>query len=307
MSNDNLFGAPLLLDAFQRDQWIATLTRTWTAQMGARPRRLGDDLDDLSSLFGTGTRPKALRERVHALKPAERDSSELPSAAVLVVDGSPLVTPEGRILLDVLSELQRAGSTVIGREQQVRALQTAVEVRSAWHVKWMLKQFDGSLSASALGAALFLLINRSIGPQRGLLLPKDAIADRELGDVILPLLAQFSKDLNGEIPATAGGVRGHWAFTQISRLLGREVARDTTPLGTVTYVRAGQDNALLDDLASRLQRLETDPHRRRVAVLGFIDGYRRVRGVFAALGQMHEEPTATRRVTARLTDPDPSL
>jgi hypothetical protein len=59
-------------------------------------------------------------------------------------------------------------------------------------------------------------------------------------------------------------------------------------------------------LASRLERT-ADAHRRHVAITDFTIGYRQARGSLAALGQMHEDPTTTRRITGRLLAPGGSL
>jgi hypothetical protein len=116
------------------------------------------------------------------------------------------------------------------------------------------------------------------------------------------LIAAFSKSLGGREPATDAGIRHLWVFTQLSRLLGRDVAREKAKYGTETFVRIGRERHLLDELASRLERT-ADAHRRYIAIRDFTDGYRRVRGPLAALGQMHEDPTTTRRIIDRLLAP----
>lgn len=300
MSTESLFGTPLVIEPMTRDAWIAILFRDWTTQMGRQPGPLVDDLENLASLFGAGASPKAIRDRVHVLPPADDHSHDLPRAASLLIDGCAVVTPEGRIMLDVLLQLQQTASSRIDTGQQVWALSMAAGLRAHWHTTWLRKQFEGSLSASALAAALFLLVNGSVGEPRGLLLPADVNRDRELGAVILPLLAKFSHTLGGREPDLAGGIRQHWAFTQVSRLLGRQVDRKPVPDGTLTYIRVGQDQTLLDELARRLDR--ADPHRRGVAVRELLEGYRRVRGVLAAYGLMHEDPTASRRILDRLAN-----
>lgn len=304
MSIDTLFGVPLVVEANQRDRWIAVLTDCWRAQMGRRPGSLADDIDELAVLFGTGSKPKTIRDKVHAQRSASvAGADELPEPAVVVLDGVALITPEGRILLHVLVRLQRADSVVIEQDLQAFALDAALRARSTWHATWLRKQFEGSLSAPAVGAALLLLVNGSVGTELGLLLPKDADADRQLGAALMPVIAGFSSALGGKESDLSNGVRQHWAFTQISRLLGRQIAREPVPSGTLTYIREGQEKALLEELSRRLENLEPDPHRRREAVIALVDGYREARGALAAVGQSHEEPTATRRIVSRLTDP----
>lgn len=123
-----------------------------------------------------------------------------------------------------------------------------------------------------------------------------------LGAVVLPLIADFSKSLGGNAPPTDAGIRQHWVFTQVSRLLGRDVAREKAENGTAIFIRVGREGNLLDELASRLERT-ADADRRYTAIAGFAAGYRQARGSLAALGQMHEDPTTTRRITNRLLPP----
>lgn len=302
MSLPVLFGAPTRLDPTAQQRWIRLLNRNWLALMGRPPGLLEADLDDMAPLFANGASPKNLKPRVYALPQADTETQQLPRETVLIVDGCALVTPEGRILLDVLLGLQRAGACEIDADRQLFALATSSELRSEWHARWLRNQFESTISAPVLGAALFLLVNGSVGESRALLMPSDSEDDRELGNVVMPLIATFSKSLGGRAPVTDAGIRQHWVFTQLSRLLGRDVARKKTKDGTATYVRIGREGNLLDELASRLERV-ADASRRYTAVTDFTGGYRLARGRLAALGQMHEDPTMTRRITDRLLPP----
>jgi len=299
MNPRTLFDAPTRLDSATRQWWIRLLTKNWLALMGSPPHLLEADLDHMAPLFANGASPKNVKARIYALPEADTETQRLPQEVMLIIDGCALITPEGRILLDVLLDLQRTGEEEIDVDRQLSALATSSSLRSEWHARWLHNQFESPISAPVLGAALFLLINGSVGESRALLLPSDSKRDRELGAVVMPLIAGFSKSLGGHEPVSDAGIRQHWVFTQLSRLLGRDVAREKAKNGTATFVRSGRERNLLDELASRLDRT-ADPHRRYTAIADFIDGYRRARGPLAALGQMHEDPTTTRRITDRL-------
>lgn len=300
--SDTLFGAPLSLDAATVDQWVRILSRSWIALMGDPPSDLEADLAALAPVFASGAKPRVLKDKVYSLSPAKPEDHLLPADALVPIDGGSLITPEGRILLGILMGLQRSARTSIEVSEQVRALQAAVALRTTWQRTWLKNQFEGTLSAPPLGAALFLLINGSIGPDAALTLPSADSDDRQLGQIILPLIASFSETLGGRIPESTGGVRKHWAFSQVSRILGRDVARKTARQGAIMYIRPGRQAPFLDEVASRLARL-ADIHRRREAVTGLVLGYREIRGELAAVEQMHEDPTATRRIVQRVTDP----
>lgn len=291
-----LFGAPTWFPPVECQRWIHLLSRNWVALMGRPTELLEDDLRAMAAVFGTGVSAGTLKDRVYKLPPADDETSRLPGDVAVLLDGGSLITPEGRILLDVLLQLQRTGAQHIDAATQLRALTTAASLRVQWQTTWMHKQFNSSVSPAVLGAAMFTLINGSVGPERALMLAKDKSFDTRLGAIVQPLVAGFSEALGGKQPTPTPGLRGHWAFSQVSRLMGRDVARDTVADGALMYVRPGRRDHLTGEVASRLQRFQ-DPPRVHVAVMDFVEDYRRQRGALAALNQMHEDPTFTRRMT----------
>jgi hypothetical protein len=299
MSESTLFGAPTHMEPTTQQMWIRLLAKNWLALMGYPPRLLEADLEDMAPLFANGTSLKSLKARIYALPEADAETKKLPREVALIVDGCALITPEGRILLDVLQDLQHNGQRDIDVDRQLFALSTATTLRTEWHSRWLRSQFESSISAPVLGAGLFLLVNGSIGKPHALLMPSSNQRDREFGSVVMPLVANFSKALGGRSPATDMGIRQHWVFTQLSRLFGRDVAREKADDGTAIWVRAGRERNLRDELATRLEQT-ADAARRYTAITDFIDNYRQVRGSLAAFGQMYEDPTATRRITERL-------
>lgn len=303
MSAATLFGVPLFLPSDSRDSWSRILIRSWTALMGRGVGNLSHDLELMAPLFATGTKAKALKDRLSALVPADDHTARLPDEVLMTVDGCALITPEGRILLDVLLKLQRIESNVIDTELQISALDASVALRSKWHRTWIRKQFDGPLSAAPLGAAVFLLLNGSTSESRALRMSSDDRRDRELGSIVLPMIAKFSQQLGGRVPDTSSGLQKHWAFTQVSRLLPRYVARERHDADTLMFVRPGQEPALLAELERRLSK--TAPLASRVvAINGLVADYREVRGRLVAINQMFEDPTVTRRLVSRLTGPE---
>jgi hypothetical protein len=303
MTFATLFDSPTRFEPTVLERWARLLTRHWMSLMGRPPADLTDDLNAMTLFFASGASAKTVKARVYDLPQLEVGAAGLPRSLVLPVGGSGLITPEGRILLDLLLELQRTGRFEIDLEQQRRAWATSSQLRSEWHARWLHKQFDSTVSAPVLGAVLFLVVNGSIGEHRALLMPGETERDRELGHVVMPLIAAFSKALGGKAPDTDIGVRQHWVFTQVTRLLGRDVAREKDGGGSLIWVRPERERHLVENLAHRLHKI-ADPARRYTAVHGLVDDYREVRGRLAALGQMHEDPTSTRRTTQQLLAAD---
>lgn len=299
MSLETLFGVSTRIEPAEQAQLVRVLSRNWQALMGRPVHSLSADLEDLSAVFGAGVSPRSLKKYVYALPDADAESLDLPGDVVVILDGCALITPEGRIMLDVLMDMRSTGTHQIDLNTQVRSLNIANQRRAAWQLRWMNRQFHSPVSAPVLGAALFLLVNGSVGREQALFLPQDSDFDRDLGALVIPLVAQFSTALGGKNPSEGIGLRGHWAFSQVSRLMGRDVDRATKTGGAVLFVRPGREQHLLLDLTERLYKLSSQPQIHK-AVITFVEEYRARRGRLAAFGQMHEDPTRTRLITNTL-------
>ena len=293
-----LFGAPLGYEPDTLAKWVAVLEGCWVDLAGRQPAALPGDLELLRPFYSAGANARVLRAKLTAL-PARTPAIDLPAELALEFDGRRLITPEGRVLLDVLVDLQARGAWVVTESQALWAHAAALEARSRWGREWAEKQVVGNLSPAALGAACFLLVNGSIGPKQALRLPADDAEDRLLASAVLPVIGVFGKRLGGEAPAPDTALRSHWVFTQVSRLLPFDVARDRVPGGTAVYVRADRESALIGNLKDRLGRFGASAAD--AALLGLVTEYRDRRGALIALDQSFEEPRHTQAVLASLS------
>jgi hypothetical protein len=298
VSESTLFGAPL---GYSRDGlflWIRGLEEAWSAfAAGRAPADLDADLDRTREVFAHGATGKRLRDAVARL-PAVENPFEFPPEICLNVDGSWLITPEGRILLDVLYQLRRTSSNAIEPPAQIRALSRATELHSTWYEAWASKQLGGPLSPAAIGAAVLILVNGSLDYESAFWLPNDEIARPQLRRTVLDLIGNFSTRLGEERPADSP-LRSHWAFSQTSRVLSRDIERVSGSDGARVFVRPGREQHLLSDLRERLSKHDaTDVQN---AIGGMVAGYLEARGAFVSLGIMHERPNHTRLVVDSLT------
>lgn len=299
MTLNTLFGAPLGYSSDTLNRWVRLLESCWSDFARRTAGELKEDLELLRPLFGTGANAKSLRATLAALPPRDESRLALPAELALAFEDRALITPEGRVLLEVLQRLQHGGENVITEGQVIWAQDAALAVRGAWGRDWANKQLDGNMSPPVLGAACFLLVNGSIGPAHALRLPEDEREDRDLGRLVLPLVASFSETLGGNAPPVDSGLRSHWVFTQVSRLLPLDVRREREIGGTSLYIREDREAALLMNLRARLGRFE--PTAVVTAVTRLVNGYRSVRGSFIALDQSYEDPRHTQRVQRALT------
>ncbi|MFQ1000494.1 hypothetical protein [Modestobacter sp. SSW1-42] len=297
MSASTLFGAPLGFTAASLTEWIEALEGRWSDfAEGARPGDLHRDLAMLRSVFGHGAAGNRLRTTFGKLTEATA-TLELPSEVVLTSDELELITPEGRILLDVLYRLRSQEDYVIDVETRVRSLGLAVETRASWYEMWASKQLAGSLSLSPIAAALLVLINGSIAPADGFYLPDEDVVSPDYEATVLELIGNFSEALGGTRP-TSGALRNHWVFTQATRVLSRDLHRLPTQQGARVQVREGREIHLLADIQHRLARYPRS--NLQSALLQLVDQYGRYRGLFASVGGSHERSSHTRWIVDSL-------
>jgi hypothetical protein len=301
LSAATLFGAPLGYTGDELENWISDLERVWMMFSGTPVATLDEDLDRLGKVF-SGASGRSLRSAFAELPDAGTRVQRLPEQVALQSDGRSLITPEGRILLEVLHRLRAGGLQVIDRDGQLGALTRAVEARGGWYAAWARRQLSGTLSPPVLGAAIFLVVNGSIGRPFAFRMPVDEAADKQLGALVLPIVGGFSVAMGGKSPPTDAGIQSNWVFTQVSRFLTRDVAREGGDFGTDMYVREGRESALLTNLRRRLAKYSGE--QRRYALQELATSYREARGALLAAGVSHEEPVHTRRVLAQLSDED---
>ena len=125
MINETLFGIATRVSSADQQRWIQTLTRSWVDLRGRPPQRLETDLEWMSVIFGAGASPKTVKSLIYALPGASAEAANLPADVILIVDECALITPEGRILLDIITEIQLIGSLDTAFDQQLTAMSIA--------------------------------------------------------------------------------------------------------------------------------------------------------------------------------------
>lgn len=297
MNANTLFGAPLGFTPTGLQEWVDSLTSCWRAYAGQGPQSLSGDLNILKTIYAHGASAAKLRTTFAEL-PDDALQMDLPSEVALSAEGRQLITPEGRILLDVLIRLRRTDDHVIGPDEQVRALALAASTRSSWYEAWAMKQVAGSLSPAPIAAAILVLINGSTTPDRGFYLPDVDAQATEYQETVLRLLGDFSDTLGGKRP-TSAPLQSHWVFTQATRVLSRDLARlNDTSSGSRVYVRPEREKYLLHDLTARLDRYPASTVAR--GLRGLVEGYHQHRGLIAVVSGSYERAANTRMVLASL-------
>ena len=302
MATSTLFGAPLGYSESSLFRWIAALESLWESFAKTSSATVNKDLVLLGRAFNTGIAPKALRPLVAGIGEQDFDAGFLPSEVCLDLDGTFLITPEGRVLLEVLKMLQVRGKWVISPEEQMEAMGLALQYRASSQRDWMERQFGGPISVPAVAAAIFILTNGSIGVEKAFLIPREPHADRDLAAMVSPCIEAFCAEFQVKSPDLSTGLRSSYAFTQLSRRLSKYVSRSKTDSGALIYVRPDLEDELVNDLARRLS--DRDQVKVERALDSFVAAYEVVRGSLLNVEQSYETASHTRRTIRALKDRD---
>jgi hypothetical protein len=302
----SLFGVPQALRRADADQLLTALGALWEQHAGLPPGELDLDLASLEGLFKPTARGATLRKRVVGLGSSLAPSSRFLRPPLVLGSGkAQTITPEGRILFEVLREASEAGSDTVVLEPDAAyaAEHKAYVLYRDWatqRLRDVLGVSEGrdSLRIPSIAAVLLLLVNGSTSPDRALR-RLDEAADRERLDRALArvgLAFWDALDTGNKHDARAFSLYQGYAWTEAARRFPRALSANPW------YVHSDAVDDLLDGLVSELSRpqryISTDLVRRGFKSL--LDAYQREQPVLAGLGMSHYRAAETRRLQERL-------
>jgi hypothetical protein len=306
----DLFGLPLVLSRPRAVDLVADIEAAWAAQHGgAYPVDLASDLKVLAAFFDPLAREATLRRRLDELP---ESLTELPDALALDVGaGRRIVTPEGRVVLELLRELLRdLSSTTVAIETSHLA---AAEATLADFYRGLARRRLDKVRALAAGEAapmlpvaagvvLLLLINRSTSKERALAQSAgDADQRAVIDSAFAPALRAFAETLTGEPfqgrDATGGGLSLYqgYAFTEARRRLGSRLRLEEQRL----WIPEEDEHEVLAFVARDLKR-RGGPDRALAAFDALVENYRATLPRVANLQFAHERPAHTTRIRREL-------
>ncbi len=305
----DLFGVSATLSRSRVAQLVADFEAAWANQYDGRyPLDLMADLKTLTAYFDPLAREATLRRRLEGL-PA--NPIELPDGFALDLGTGRLVlTPEGRVALEVLRGLlERSGSTLMIDSETLAAAHAVL----AHFYRGLTRRRLDKVRALAAGEAspmlpvaaafvLLLLVNRSTSQQRSLT-QSAADADQRalIDDAFAPALRAFAEALTGEKFQVRDGSLGGlslyqgYASTEARRRLGSRLRLED---GRV-WVPEEEEEEVLAFITRELKR-RSDDDRILAAFDALVDSYRATLPTVANLRFAHERPAHTARLRRTL-------
>lgn len=302
----DLFGLARSIDPEESQQISRTLTDAWVAQHGRPPARLDDDLAALAPLE-PGRKPGGVRDLVLGAGRLGSDRRSLPARLVIPVGATrALVTPEGRIVLEVLRIMAAQQRTEVDRALMLFAHEHASQFYSEPQLGWVTGHArGGDVRPTTIAFSLLLLVNGSIGEPRALHVPTESEDERRLAAAVAPVIDAFAEGIGapGLNPAEVRrGMRSLWPITETPSQLVGQVLR--TPRGKASFwIDEQEEDALVRRLGALLAaRSRPRINRTRVddAFAALVRAYADARPALAARRMAFDRRDRTRRIAERL-------
>jgi hypothetical protein len=300
-----LFGLPLVMKGTDAEELLLGLEGLWKRQMGSQPSGLAHDLEALGKIFHPRRREASIRSFVESLDPPPTIRAAYLESP-LIIRPHLLVTPEGRIAIQVLRELERKfneGSVIIAPDFVGASLLVAYEVYKDWslhRIERVLGLHEGKgerVHPAALGVLLWLLVNRSTTRERALnleaLSPDNRARVRAaIGRTIDAFVDALSKSRQAHQPTERFD---DWPLSEARRRVGSALTS-----GDI-YVREELADKVLQTVAAEVSsRASSSKSEALEAFDRLVEAYRRELPTLAPLDIAHESGGESRRLRQRL-------
>jgi hypothetical protein len=265
----------------------------WEAMFDRPPGELAEDLRVLDSFFGAGAN-KGLRERVMSVRPAE-EGPEL-QGLVIAVGDRVLVTPEGRVVLERLSN--HPVSADVAREQE-RVLLEFYRGAALVPVKRLAQRWTTPTSPMAMPVALLVLINGSVDAERALI--ADPKAERAIKEALRRPVVAFAKKVaktNRGHSQTIDGYPSEQAARVLRPLMHRERRRGQA---VRLWIPSSDIAAAIQRIAEQVVRVQETPPELAIEALGdLLRSYEEERGTLAQQGLAFSSAPERKRLRSRI-------
>lgn len=290
---------------------IDDLSRVWRAQQGKAPGKLEADLRLLRRWFHPKSAGHRLRNELDQVPVTQlRSKFAVEPFLVGLGDDRYLLTPEGRVLLATLSNLDRSDHELVLQPRSYPIVQgRLLELYREWAQERLrdviaLQRGEGEpLRSQGLAAILFLLLNRSTSPERAIIRPEDPSVFDEVDRAIRSVLAGFADELSKPPRrgrrADAYSLYGGFALTEARRRLGAALVINKGRI----FIRDGQGDIALQRLLVELRRRSVDERAR--VIPAFHEMRRRydsARPVLASYRMAFERAANTEALEERLAE-----
>ena len=284
------------------------LETLWEAEHGP-VRSLERDLKTLARMFEPSASGRRVQEEIAKLGPAPASARSLRTPLVLEVgEGVVVMTPEGRVALDLLRDalLNSPSRVEFGEAALLRAEQRLTDLYRAWSRHRVLKTIElmrgesSPLRLPAVGVTLALLVNRNVGEKSAI--RKNPEARGEAERVILEAAAAFAQGLGDatRLKIKKEDLYRGWMIPEVNRRLPGAITIDRK--AGVVYITPSHRDQILDLLARELGRREFDAATVASAFDALVDSLRAKHDRLAAHGAAFELPPESDRLRAQLVE-----
>lgn len=303
-------GLDRVLEAEAAERLVAEITRLWIVQTGRSPGSLRDDLELLKRWFDPVASGERLRREV-GRAPRREIAQIQPPLIYPINDEAVLVTPEGRVALDLLEAAiaNPLGSTrrlLIDPELAARLMGELLVLYTGWcrqrldGVVGLLTEETATLRPGAAGLLIVLLINRNTSAERAVPRPRNDTARRAIEYAIGTPAMAWTQEFTGRAPSGAAVdlYRG-WAIGELARRLGPALHLGFD--GPGIFIDESAVETAVGRLVADLERRPSNVRERVPASwAALLESYRQQRPVLASLGVAFELPSVTRALGDRL-------
>ncbi len=299
---ESLFGVPTGLSPTEASAIVDSLNRAWFDLFARVPGGLNADLQLLKRYFHPIAQGARLRKLIAGVPETAKERVPLPDLLFFRIDPQRgLITPEGRIVLDILKPLLASGGPVL---MDITDIAWANRVVADLYRSWTRERLRGvastqvSLQLPVVAFVLTLLVNGSVGRDFALPIPRSEAQDEQLSHVLGPIVDAFVDRLRPQKRREPFRLRGGWIVTESTRRLFGVIARESDSL----WIREGADAQLPHDLARTLSSRKYNPSDCVAALDALIVAYQGSRVDLASFGLSHERPSRTKRVRDTFVD-----
>ena len=306
----DLFGVPLVLRRQDARQLLHALAGLWIAQTGQPMRTTREDLEYLfGKLFNPRTSGARLRDILDALPDAPAVRSRLLKAPLVIPAGpSLIVTPEGRAVYSVLSEILEASDDdpiAIDPTDSLVLVSLAYEgyrrvgVRRLRDAIRLLSGEAEALRLPSIGLVLLVLINGSVSAESAIRRPRDPEELRRLDASVAKAVAAFADSVSsGSRDPSHYSLYSGYAVTEARRRLGNALG----PSPDEIYIDSEERAAVVMRVAREIRRNRRAPKSARIMIAfdNLVTAYRGERPTLASLGVTHESRAETARLRTQL-------
>lgn len=299
-----LFGLSRALGSKEAESLASFLFKAWRLQRGCPPAALEGDLSYLARYFSPTLTGRKLREAVAVLP-----KLDIPRPAALTDEvfldspsGRGLVTPEGRVLLHLLSTQRDLDLPLFANGEVAWAYSTVAQLYQSWSRERVLEALGikiGALRLPVIAFNLVLLVNGSVGEENALSIPPDEAAERQLSRILGPIIDSFVESLNiKRLKTESFRLRGGWVLSETRRHLFDYVSFTAHAI----WILRSAKKPLVQRLGRELAERNKDRSRHDVeqAFEVLVQAYARARPALASRELVHERSGETRAIRDQL-------